>query len=120
MRFTTRDLLWLTVVAGLMLGWWRWWYALPVPEEGLIQGLVLVAGKPIDSGRVFLHSQDGQFRGGQVAKGTFSLQGLPYGKYRVTFEGDNVPPNRFDAELDNNCQALGVTFSIGPNVKTQN
>ena len=118
MRFTTRDLLWLTVVAALILGWWRWWYSHPVPEGGLIQGRVAVAGKPIDTGRIFLHSPDGQFRGGKVAKGMFSMQRLPFGKYRVTFEGDDVPPNKFDVELNQNCQALAVTYVIGPNVSS--
>jgi len=120
MRFTIRDLLWLMVVAGLILGWWRWWYSLPVTKDGLIHGRVLVSGKPIDSGRVFLQSPDGQFRGTQFAKGCFSLQGIPFGKYRVTFEGENVPPNKFDAELDDNCQALGVTFDIRPNLRSPN
>jgi len=76
MRFIVRDLLWLMVVAALILGWWRWWYSLPVTDGRLIQGMVVVAGKPVDSGRVFLHSPDGQFRGAQLANGTFSLQGL--------------------------------------------
>jgi hypothetical protein len=83
-----------------------------VPDDGIIQGMVLVAGKPIDTGRVVLHAADGQFRGGQIAKGTFSLRGLPFGKYRLTFEGDNVPANKFDAEIDRNCKGLSGTFSI--------
>ncbi|HMC10365.1 MAG TPA: hypothetical protein VKH44_03710, partial [Pirellulaceae bacterium] len=113
LRFTIRDLLWLTLVAGLTLGWWCWWRSLPVTEEGFVRGTVLVSGKPIGSGRAFLHSTDGQFRGTQVAKGLFDLQGVPYGKYRLTFEGDNVPPNRFDVELNYKCQALGMTYAIG-------
>ena len=113
MRFTIRDLLWLTLATGLMLGWWCWWRSIPVAEEGFIRGNVLVAGKPLVRGRVFLHSTDGQFRGTQVANGLFDLQGVPYGKYRLIFEGDNVPPNQFDAELGFTCQALGVTFAIG-------
>jgi len=73
-----------------------------------------VAGKPIDSGRVFLHATDGQFRGGQIAKGSFDLQGVPFGKYRLSFEGENVPPNKFPAELNSACQAIGGTFDIRP------
>jgi hypothetical protein len=114
MRFSIRDVLWLTLVVGLVLWWWCWWRSLAVTDEGFIQGIALVSGKPIDSGRVFLHSSDGQFRGTQVSKGWFSLQGVPYGKYRLTFEGDNVPPNKFDAELDKDCQALGGTYAMGP------
>src|SRR5262245_18562225 len=108
LRFTIRDLMWLTLVAGLTFGWWCWWRSIPVPVEGFIRGTALVSGKPINSGRVFLHSADGQFRGAQVANGSFDLQGVPYGKYRLTFEGDNVPPNKFEVELNNNCQALGM------------
>ena len=102
----------MTVVVGLALGWWTWWRSLPVPENGIIQGMASVAGKPIDSGRVFLYSADGQFRGGQVAKGRFSLQHVPFGQYRLTFEGDNVPTNKFPAELDRSCRALGGAFDI--------
>ena len=119
MRFTIRDVLWLTIVAGLIAGWWCWSYSVPVADglmqgDGLIQGIVLVSGKPVDSGRVFLHSTDGQFRGTQLQKGHFVLERVPFGKYRVIFEGDNVPANRFDAEIDDRCRALGVTFNIGP------
>jgi hypothetical protein len=113
MRFTIRDVLWLMVVAGLSLGWWRFWYSLPGPD-GPIQGIGSVAGKPIVNGRAFLHSPDGQFRGAQLVNGRFCLQRVPVGKYRLTFEGDNVPPNRFELEIDNHCQAIGGTFDIRP------
>jgi hypothetical protein len=114
MKFFIRDVLWLTLVVGLALGWWCWWRSLPLPVEGFIRGTVLISGKPISTGRVFLHSSDGQFRGTQVSKGSFELQGIPYGKYSLTFEGDNAPPNKFPAELNDKCQALGATFNIGP------
>jgi hypothetical protein len=113
LRFTIRDLLWLTLVAGLMLECWCWWRSIPVPVEGFIRGQVLVSGKPMNSGRVLLHSADGHFRGTQIAKGLFDLQGVPYGKYGLTFEGDSVPPNRFDVELNYKCQAQSGTFAIG-------
>jgi hypothetical protein len=113
MRFTIRDLLWLMIVCGSVLGWWRWWYSLPV-SDGRIQGIVLVAGKPVDSGRVYLHSSDGQFRGGQVAQGFFLLECVPVGKYRLTFEGDSVPPNRFPAEVSDTWKAMSYTFDIRP------
>ena len=89
-QFTIRDLLWLMVVAGLALGWWCWWRLLPVPVDGFIRGTVLVSGKPISSGRIFLHFPDGQFRGAQVASGSFELQGIPYGKYWLSFEGSKA------------------------------
>jgi hypothetical protein len=114
MRFSIRDLLWLTLVAAMALGWLCWWRSIPVPVEGFIRGTVLVSGKPISSGRALLHSADGQFRGTQVVNGSFDLQGVPYGKYLLTFEGDDVPTNKFPAELNSDWQALGVTLSIGP------
>lgn len=113
MRFMIRDMLWLMVVAGLMLGWWRFWYSLPAPD-GPIQGIGCVAGKPIVTGRAFLHSADGQFRGAELANGWFCLERVPVGKYRLTFEGDNVPPNKFELVIDNNCKAIGGTFDIRP------
>ena len=39
-RFTIRDVLWLMVVVGMGVAWWRWWYSLPVKDDGLIQGIV--------------------------------------------------------------------------------
>jgi hypothetical protein len=116
LRFTIRDLLWLMVVAGLSLGWWRFWYSLRGPD-GPIQGIGCVAGKPIVSGRAFLHSADGQFRGAQVANGFFYLECVPVGKYRLTFEGDDVPPNKFPLEIDNKHRANGGTFDIRPTPK---
>jgi hypothetical protein len=113
-RFTIRDLLWLTLVTGLVLGWWCWWHSLPVPAEGFIRGQALVSGKPIVSGRAFLYSGDGQFRGTQIENGLFNLESVPYGKYRLSFEGGNAIRNEFDVELDNNCQAIGGTFNKGP------
>lgn len=112
MRFTTRDMLWLTAVLAVALGWFSWWRSLPVPEDGLIQGFALVAGKPIDNGRFFLHCSDGRFFGGQVDKGRFSLQNVPFGQYQLVFEGEDIPPNKFPAELDRSCRALGWTFDI--------
>ncbi len=114
LRFSIRDLLWLTVVAALTLGWWAWSRSLPKPAVGFIRGQALVSGKPIATGRVLLHSPDGQFRGTQIANGSFDLEKIPYGKYWLTFEGDNAPPNKFPAELNNQCQAIGATFNIGP------
>src|SRR5215471_11218514 len=99
MRFTIRDVLWLMVVAGLILGWWRSWYSLPGPD-GPVQGMGFVAGKPIVSGRAFLQSADGQFRGAQVAKGWFCIERVPIGKYRLIFEGDDVPANKFELEIN--------------------
>jgi hypothetical protein len=115
LRFTIRDMLWLTLVAGLTLGWWCWGRSTSMPAEGFVQGKVFVSGKPIGSGRAFLHSADGQFRGTQIDKGVFELKGVPYGNYWLTFEGDNAPPNKFSAELNDKCQALAGTFMLGPN-----
>jgi hypothetical protein len=112
-RFTIRDLLWLMVVGGLTLGWWRFWHSLPEPD-GPIQGVGCVAGKPIVSGRAFLHSTEGQFRGAEIANGFFLIERVPIGKYRLIFEGDNVPPNKFEIEINDNRKAIGGTFDIRP------
>ena len=112
MRFTIRDVLWLMVVAGLGLGWWRFWYSLPGPD-GPFQGIGCVTGKPIAKGRAFLYSEDGQFRGTEIANGFFYIERVPVGKYRLVFEGDNVLPNKFEVKIDKKQTAV-QTFEIRP------
>jgi hypothetical protein len=113
MRFTIRDLLWLTVAAALSLGWWRCWNSIP-PTKAMFRGFFLVAGKPVHDARVFIHSADGQFRGTQVVDGMFLLEDVPVGKYRVTFDGNDVPANRFGVEVGAKDEMVNMTFDVRP------
>jgi len=88
LRFTIRDVLWLTVVVGLALGWWLLWRSMPIDAKA--SGSINVAGKPLSDGRMCLHSRDGQIIGARVVKGQYSIHKAPIGKYRVTIEGDGV------------------------------
>ena len=113
MRFTIRDLLWLTVAAALSLGWWRCWHSIP-RTNGKLQGFFLMAGKPVQDARVYIHSADGQFRGTHVANGFFLLEHVPVGKYRVTFDGKDVPANRFGVEVGAKDEMVSMTFDVRP------
>jgi hypothetical protein len=109
MRFTIRDLLWLTLVAALSLGWWR--SSIPKAGGQVIRGYFLDGGKPVEDARVFVHSPNGQFRGTNVVKGVFFLD-IPFGKYSVTFDGKDVPANRFDLEVRPEEIIAGIAFDL--------
>jgi len=89
-RFMIRDVLWLTVVVALALGWWLMWRSLP--DYAKASGSISVAGSPISDGRVCFHSADGQIIGAQVVKGQFHIHQAPVGKFLVTIDGEGVPP----------------------------
>ena len=69
-----------------------------------VKGTVpLEDGKPLPSGRIFFHLGDGQFVGAKVKQdGTFKMEKVPAGKYKVTVEsavdGKSVLPARYAAE----------------------
>jgi hypothetical protein len=113
MRFTIRDLLWLTVAAALSLGWWRCWHSIQ-RTEGTMRGFFCVSGKPVHEGRILVHFEDGQFRGTNVVDGRFLLEHVPLGEYRVTFEGKDVPKNRFMIAVDTDN---GMTYDVRPSIR---
>jgi hypothetical protein len=90
MRFAIRDILWLTVVAAIALGWWVQQQSLPRPDPS-ITGTITVAGLPLDHGRITFVSARGSFRGAAIVAGEFSLGRIPVGTYQVTIQGENVP-----------------------------
>jgi hypothetical protein len=101
-RFTIRDVLWLTVVVGLGLGWWGWWRSQPGFCEA-ISGTISVGHQPLVAGRIFFYTSSGQFRGADVADGEFHLEGVPVGEYRIIIEGEGV------ADLYSDLRSTGLT-----------
>jgi hypothetical protein len=94
-RFTIRDVLWLMVVAGLVLGWWLLWRS--IPADARASGSISVAGKPLADGRVCLHSTNGQIIGARAVNGQFQIHNAPVGRFRVTIDGDGVA-SRYSAD----------------------
>jgi len=110
MKFTIRDILWLTAVAGLALGWWLWSLSIP-PVGERVTGTVAVAGAPLANGTVCLHAiRDGQIVGALVVKGKYDLQRVPIGKYSVTVEGSGAP-----AKYANGKSGLMIEVTDGTN-----
>jgi hypothetical protein len=90
MKFSIRDLLWLTVAIALGLGWCLTWLATP-RKDSQVSGFVSVAGLPLVEGHVYFHSSDGQIVGARIAKGQYSIPRIPEGNWIVTAEGAGVP-----------------------------
>ena len=107
-RFTIRDVLWLTVVVGLALGWWLLWRSIPIDAKA--SGSISVAGKPLSDGSVCLHSGDGQIIGARIANGQFRIPKAPIGRFRVTIEGDGVA-----SRYSGNTSELSVEVRSGVN-----
>src|SRR5262245_28280561 len=108
-RFTIRDVLWLTVVIGLALGWWLWWRSIPL--DARVSGHIIVAGQPLASGRILFCSVDGQIRGAQVIKGDFSIDRVSVGEYRAAVEGEGIA-SRYGGDKSE----LSVQVRAGKNV----
>ncbi len=90
MKFTTRDLLWLTLVATLVLGWSMNWIATRKPT-GSVNGSIQINGTQLTDGYVVLHSPDGQLFGDTASKGYFGIQSIPVGDYQVSVHFDGAP-----------------------------
>jgi hypothetical protein len=65
--------------------------AAPEPTDAPVNGTVTVAGKPLAQGRIFFHSDDGQFVGCKIKAGKYHVDRVPLGEHRITFEGKSVP-----------------------------
>jgi len=89
-RFTIRDVLWLTVVVGMGLGWWSWWQSLP-PQNQTVSGAISLNGKPLSDGVACFRSQDGQIFGAKVSNGNYRVKSIPVGNFTVSIEGADVP-----------------------------
>jgi len=109
MKFSIRDLLWLTVVVALAVGWWL---SMPPPSlDARVSGHVSVSGAPLPQGRVLFHSADGPIVGAQVTAGKFSLEHVPIGRFSVTVDGNGVPAKYADQNA-----GLTVEVEVGANV----
>lgn len=74
-----------------------------------------MAGKPVKEARVFLHTAEGEFRGTNVVNGMFVLEHISAGKYRVAFDGTDVPPNRFgELEVRPKDEMVSMTYDVRP------
>ena len=87
MRFSIRDVLWLTVVVALAVGWWL---SVP-PASGRAAGTITVAGKPLTQGQVIFYSLDhGAIVGAKVAAGKYQIPSIPPGRFAITVDGPGV------------------------------
>jgi hypothetical protein len=88
-RFTIRDLLWLMLVVGCLLGWRVWWYS-QQQLSSPITGSISIGHQPLMAGRIFFYSKGGKFYGAHVADGEFQTERLPIGEYQIIIEGEDV------------------------------
>ena len=109
MRFEIRDILWLTLVVGLALGWWLWWLALSASDVR-VEGTIFVGGSPLDDGRICFLAANGQIFGSTVAKSNYTVQQIPAGDFRVAIDGKGVPVRYGEKS------SLAVTIRAGKNV----
>jgi hypothetical protein len=65
--------------------------------DGNVTGKVVVAGKPLASGRIIFHLDNGQFVGSKVKNVDYTIDRVPVGTRKVTVEGEGVPA-KFAAE----------------------
>jgi hypothetical protein len=63
-----------------------------VADDGEATGLITVGGKPLASGKITFHRDNGQFVGCKVKDGKYTIDRVPAGTLRVTIEGKGVPP----------------------------
>src|SRR5262245_34341422 len=90
MKFRIRDLLWLTTVIGLALGWGLWIHSLPPPDP-TFSGTIGMDGKAVISGEICFHSESGQIYGSKIIDGQFAIPRIPEGSYHISIEGEGIP-----------------------------
>ena len=106
-RFTIRDVLWLTALVAVSVGWWSWWRSLP-PPDARATGAVSVNGTPLEDGQLCLHSVNGPIFGACITKGQFQIPRVPVGTFRVTIEGSGVPARYAGANSELTIQISGA------------
>ena len=90
LSFTIRELLWLTRVICLVLGWGMWVRSLPPPDSTL-NGNVYCAGAKLTNGQICVHDKSGLIYGSQMVDGMFAIPRIPEGDYLVAIEGEGIP-----------------------------
>ena len=91
----------MTVPASLIMFWLNTMlvlvsvFAVLVPPataaDGTVCGQITVGDEPLVEGRILFHFCDNQFVGTTVTDGRFTVNRVPVGVLKVTFEGGDVP-----------------------------
>lgn len=96
-RFSIRDVLWLTVVAALVVGWGvdRWSRA---GALGRVAGRVTLDGMPVGNGWVvFENTESGRLVGAKLRPdGKFDIGQMPVGTYTIAVEHGSLPAKYSD------------------------
>jgi hypothetical protein len=110
LRFTIRDMLWLTLVVALAAGWAvdHWFHSRPI---GSVAGLITLDGKPVAGGWIMFHGVSQSVGAKSRTDGEFLVPIVPKGDYTITVEGLGLPP-RYSAE---NQSGLHVFVNEGQN-----
>jgi hypothetical protein len=58
--------------------------------DGKVSGTVTFAGKPLPSGRVIFHLDNGQFVGSRIKDGKYAIDSVPVGDFKVTVEAEGI------------------------------
>ena len=80
-----------------------------IAAESSATGTIAMAGKPLATGKITFHRDNGQFVGSKIKDGKYSIDSLPIGTMRVTIEGPGVPA-KFGSE---DASALVVQAKAG-------
>jgi hypothetical protein len=59
--------------------------------DGKVMGTIIVGGKPLATGRIIFHLDNGQFVGSKVKDGKYVIDRVLVGTRKVTAEGEGVP-----------------------------
>ena len=81
-------------------------------EVAAIQGQVLLDGKPLSAGRIILFTDNSdQFVGCKLKDGSFKMDRVHVGKYKVTIEGKGVPAKYTTEEISGLVMEVRVGIS---------
>ena len=81
-----------------------------IAAESSATGTIAMAGKPLATGKITFHRDNGQFVGSKIKDGKYSIDSLPIGTMRVTiWRGGGDPPlQRFFASASDYRRATGT------------